>query len=153
MIECGLGAGGGVRNIRVFIAGVMQASNTDKALVSQIYRNDIAGQLLRRWPDLEVIDPLQLHPASVGYDDAVARETLFAMAGLAAESDLVIAYLPVASMGTALEMYFADRAGVPVLTISPMRENWVVRVLSTRVFPDNGAFLEWLDEVEVLPCR
>jgi hypothetical protein len=45
-------------------------------------------------------------------------------------------------MGTALEMYVAQERGVPVVTISPLAENWVVRALSRRVFPDMASFLE-----------
>jgi hypothetical protein len=129
---------------RVFIGGVMQASNTGKGLIDQSYRAEIAAALQERWPQMEIIDPLLLHPNSPEYDDATARETLFAMAELAACSDLVIVYLPVASMGTALEMYMAHQAGVPVLAISPMLTNWVVRAISTRLFPDLEAFRQAL---------
>ena len=65
--------------MRIFIGGVMQASNHGKELVDQGYRNRIADALIARWPELEVIDPLRLHPDSVGYDDAAAKETLFAL--------------------------------------------------------------------------
>ena len=59
----------------------------------------------------------------------------------AAASDLLIAYVPTANMGTALEMYVAHERGVPVVTISPLAENWVVRALSRRVYPDLGSFM------------
>ena len=129
---------------RVFIGGVMQASNTGKELLDQSYRQEIAAALRARWPETAIIDPLLLHPNSPAYDDVAARETLFAMAELAARSDLVIVYLPVASMGTALEMYMAYQAGVPVLAISPLQTNWVVRALATRLFPDMEAFRQAL---------
>jgi hypothetical protein len=58
----------------------------------------------------------------------------------AAESDLVIAYVPTASMGTALEMYSAYLAGVPVVAISPLATNWVINALARRVYPDLGSF-------------
>jgi hypothetical protein len=136
--------------MRVFIAGVMQASNTGKDLLDQGYRSTIAAAIHSRWPDVEIVDPLLLHPNSPEYDDAGARRTLFAMAELAAQSDLVITYLPVASMGTALEMYRAEQAGVPVITISPMVTNWVVRVLSNRIYPDLDAFFAALAGAEEL---
>ena len=58
-----------------------------------------------------------------------------------AASDLLIAYVPTASMGAALEMYVAHARGVPVVTISPLAENWVVRALSRRVYGDLDGFL------------
>jgi hypothetical protein len=134
--------------MRIFIGGVMQASNHGKGIVDQGYRQQIAGAIQARWPEIEVIDPFSLHPNSVEYDDASARETLFAMVNLAATSDLVIAYVPTASMGTALEMYAAYQRGVPVLTISPLATNWVVIVLSRRVFPDLPGFLAALAVAE-----
>jgi len=138
--------------MRIFIGGVMQASITGKGIVSQDYRRQIAGALRARWPEIEVIDPLRLHPNSVEYDDALARETLLTSLDLAGASDLLIAYVPVASMGTALEMYVAYQRGVPVLTISPMAENWVVRALSRRVYPDMDSFLAAVEAAET-PAR
>ncbi|MGC8782217.1 MAG: hypothetical protein ACP5UQ_15255 [Anaerolineae bacterium] len=134
--------------MRIFIGGVMQASNPGKGIVDQSYRQQIAAALEARWPAVEVIDPFRLHPNSVEYDDAAARATLFDMLDRAAASDLVIAYVPTASMGTALEMYVAYRAGVPVITISPLATNWVVMALSRRVFPDLPAFFAALATAE-----
>ena len=65
----------------------------------------------------------------------------FAILDHTATSDLLIAYVPTASMGTALEMYVAHERGVPVVTISPLAENWVVRALSWRVYPDLDGFM------------
>jgi len=134
--------------MRIFIGGVMQASNPGKGIVDQGYRRQIAAALKARWPDIEIVDPFSLHPNSVEYDDATARTTLFDMLARAASSDLVIAYVPTASMGTALEMYVAYQRGVPVITISPLATNWVVIALSRRVFPDLASFLAALAAVE-----
>lgn len=130
--------------MRVFLAGVMQASLPGKGIVDQGYRNAIGDALLAKWPDLDVVDPLVLHPNSVEYDDETARETLFALITLATTCDLVIAYVPQASMGTALEMNAAYQAGIPVTAISPMRENWVIRAVSDRVFHDLQSFMAFL---------
>jgi hypothetical protein len=109
---------------------------------------DIRSALLARWPELEVVDPFELHPDSVEYEEVEAKETLFRLLDLACTSDLLIAYAPVASMGTALEMYAAYLQNVPVLTISPMAANWVVQALSRRVFPDLASFSNFVAEAE-----
>ena len=62
----------------------------------------------------------------------------------AAGADVLIAFLPEASMGTAVEMWQAYRAGRVVLSVSEMNINWAVRFLSDRIFPrfeDLEAFL------------
>ena len=134
--------------MRVFIAGVMQASYQRKGIMDQQYRTEIREALLARWPWLEVVDPFELHPDSVTYQDAEAKDTLFRMIELASSSDVVIAYAPVASMGTAVEMYAAYLRDVPILTISPMTDNWVVRTLSRRVFSDIASFVAFIAEIE-----
>jgi hypothetical protein len=135
--------------MRVFIGGVMQGSRYD-GMEDQSYRSQIAAAVRARWPDVQIIDPLLLHPNSVAYDDAAARETLFAMADLAGASDVVIVYLPEASMGTAIEMYMAYQRGISVLAITPMAENWVVRAMARRIFPDLQRFLEFIERCERL---
>ena len=74
---------------------------------------------------------------------------------LAGRADLVVAYLPKASMGTAIEMWQGYRAGAPIVTISPMNANWVIRHLSDVVLKDLASFTSWvadggLEELESL---
>ena len=121
--------------MRFFISGVMQGSRLDKGICDQDYRKIIKAIIKARLPEAEVIDPLELHPDSVDYGPEEGKRVLLEMAEEAARADVLIAYVPEASMGTAIEMWRAYRAGRVVLTISPLAENWVVKFLSTRVFP------------------
>lgn len=130
--------------MRIFIAGIMQGSREDKDICEQSYRRTITETILARYPAVEIVDPFALHPDSVGYDPNDSRRTFFDMNALAAGVDLLIAYAPEASMGTAIEMWQAYQAGAPVLTISPMAENWVVKFLSARVFPTMADFTDFV---------
>lgn len=130
--------------MQVFIAGVMQGSRRDPYIGTQDYRSIIAQVLREHHPGVEIVDPNELHPNGVDYDDTKAKATLLAMADLAGQVDLVVAYAPEASMGTALEMWQAYQGGVPLITISPMAANWVVKHLSTLVLPDLDAFRAWV---------
>ena len=56
------------------------------------------------------------------------------------EIDLLIAYVPEASMGTAVEMWEAWKNGAVIISISGMTRNWVVRYLSHRIYPDLESF-------------
>ena len=80
----------------------------------------------------------------IAYGMAGLRRTLADGIARAAACDLLVAYLPSASMGTALEMYAAARAGAVVLTITPLAANWVVRAYSDRIFADVRAFEHFL---------
>jgi len=131
-------------NVQVFIAGIMQGSRMDRYIDDQDYRRSIAEALRARRANIEIMDPNELHPNGVDYDDELAQATLLEMANLASQVDLVVAYVPQASMGTALEMWKAFEAGVPIVTISPMSANWVIKHLSSIVLPDMDAFRTWV---------
>jgi hypothetical protein len=131
-------------NVQVFIAGIMQGSRMDRYIGDQDYRRIIAEALLEHRADVEIMDPNELHTNGVDYDDDLAKATLLEMANLASQVDLVVAYVPQASMGTALEMWNAFEAGVPLVTISPMTANWVIKHLSSVVLPDMDAFRWWV---------
>lgn len=130
--------------MQVFIAGIMQGSRMDRYIDAQDYRRIISETLQEHRADVEIVDPNELHPNGVDYDDEMARATLLEMANLAAQADLVVAYVPQASMGTALEMWKAFEANVPLVTISPMAANWVIKHLSSVVLPDLDAFRQWV---------
>jgi len=117
-----------------FLAGVIQGSNTGKALHNQDYRETIKSILRRHFPEAKVFDPVEKHPDSVNYDYRTAESVFLGYIKLAADCDCVIAYLPEASMGTAVEMWECHKRGVPVWTISPLKDNWSVKFLSKRIF-------------------
>jgi len=136
--------------LRFFIAGIMQGSHTDISIHDQGYRASIGAAVKARFTEAEIIDPMELHPdGGVKYGPEKARRTLLEMAEEAGQADVLIAYVPEASMGTAVEMWEAHQAGKPILTISPLTENWVVRFLSARVFPSIGAFESFVAEGEL----
>jgi hypothetical protein len=137
--------------MKVFIAGIMQGSRLDREIDDQSYRTRIVNAILAQYPSAEIVDPNELHPEGVDYEDQQARTTLLEMAGLAGQSDLLVAYAPHASMGTAIEMWQAFQAGAAILTISPMAENWVIKHLSDAVFADLEAFRAWLAEGGLQP--
>jgi nucleoside 2-deoxyribosyltransferase len=120
--------------MRVFLAGIMQGSNAHDGVHEQTYRAVLTDLLFAHVPGVTVFDPWTVYPDSPQYADDLVRTVLVANVEEAARCDLVIAYLPQASMGTALEMWEAWRAGVPVVAISPLAANWVVRVCASQRF-------------------
>jgi hypothetical protein len=132
--------------VRVFIAGIMQGSRLDRYIDDQDYRRSIAEAIGQYSNEVEIVDPNELHPNGVDYDDGLARQVLLEMAGLAGQCDLLVAYAPKASMGTAIEMWQAFQAGVPIVSISPMGANWVIRHLSDVLLSDLNAFRSWAAE-------
>ena len=52
----------------------------------------------------------------------------------------MLAFVPEASMGTAIEMWEAHQHGRAVITISPMKHNWAVKFLSHELYADLDEF-------------
>ena len=124
----------------VFLSGVMQGSQTDSSLHAQDYRQQLRDIITAAHPEAEVVCPAQLNPDSVAYDNEAARRAFMGELDLAAKTDVLVAFAPVATMGTAVEMYRAHAASRLVFTISPMVTNWAIRFLSARVFEDLAEF-------------
>lgn len=120
--------------MKVFIAGVIQGSRRDAAIEDQVYRRQIADVLRSCSRDVEVIEPHSDCMQRFAMDWSGQRQVFLDYIGVAARVDLLVAYLPEASMGTAIEMWEAFRAGVPILVVTPMRHSWAVRTLATRLF-------------------
>ena len=130
--------------MEVFISGVMQGSREDHLIGDQEYRNKIAETLLKNVPDVNVVDPWKIHPDSVNYDQKQARQALLSFTKMVKEVDVLIAYLPQASMGTAVEMWAAFEADIPIICISSLNHNWVIGTTSDMVLPDLESMLEYI---------
>ncbi|MFQ5420437.1 MAG: hypothetical protein ACE5FD_04440 [Anaerolineae bacterium] len=122
--------------MHVFIAGIMQGDRRDDQIDSQNYRLLITHALKKHFPNTQITDPWALNPNSVNYTAEQARHTFLTMTELAAEVDLLIAYLPKASMGTAMEMWQAYKAGVPIIAVTPLVHHWAVRFTANAIVSD-----------------
>jgi hypothetical protein len=148
---------------RVFVAGTIQGASNGLAVEDQGYRQVIPTIVSSVFPQAECFDPsgpvlhqladqetaaavravIEAGPRVLRTSDLVAegqrlRRTFLDMTEEAARCDLCIAYLPgsTPSMGTAMEMYAARRAGVPVIAVTRMTGNLAVVAVSTVIAPD-----------------
>ena len=126
--------------MKVFLAGIIQGSLVEPAINSQLWREPIKQALAHHLPEAEVYCHYAQHPDSITYDLPEIRSTLRDGIERAATCDLLVAYLPSASMGTAIEMYEAHRGGAAVVAITPLAANWVIRATSHHIAPDTAAF-------------
>ncbi len=131
-------------NILIFLAGIIQGSERDRGVHGQEYRKHIKEVLRQADPRYEIYCPVENHPESIHYDNLKAAEVFHHHVELVNKSDVLVVYLPEASMGSSIEMWEASRAGVPVVCVSPMKENWVVRILSDVICTDLADFSEWI---------
>lgn len=129
--------------MKVFLSGIISGSLTGKEIHDQSYRRELRRILQTYLPQADIICPWDMHPDAVKYGPAEACQAFLAEVSTAANADLVVAYVPQASMGTAIEMWEAHRRGVPILVISPLKHNWVILLLATRVFPTIDDFADF----------
>lgn len=126
--------------MRFFLAGIMQGSHLGAILHNQDYRARLKALLAEHFPQAEIYDPLADHANSLDYDDEHARTVFFHHNQLCTSVDVVVAFVPEASMGTAIEMWEAHRHGRAVVAISPLKHNWAVKFLSHEVYEDLEQF-------------
>ena len=104
----------------------------------QDYRTRIKRLVKAHFPQADLYDPRADHAKSLGYDEATGREVFFRHNLMCREIDVLLAFVPEASMGTAIEMWEAYQHGAAVITISPLKHNWAVKFLSHAVYADLG---------------
>lgn len=121
--------------MQIFIAGIMQGSHREAVLHEQDYRTRLKNLLKQYLPDARIYDPLSDNEQSLDYDDQKGREVFLRHNRMCRTVDLVVAYVPEASMGTAIEMWEAHEHGQgAVVTISPLHHNWAIRFCSDLVY-------------------
>lgn len=144
-----------LRPFKLFLAGIMQGSHREAVLHAQGYRDLLKRQLARHLPEAQVYDPLADHGQSLDYDERQGQTVFFTHNRMCREVDVVLAFVPEASMGTAIEMWEAHQAGRTVVAVSPLAHNWAVRFLSHRRYDTlesfdealvSGALRRWLQE-------
>ena len=132
--------------MRFFIAGIMQGSHVEAVLHGQDYREQLTTLLGRFYPDSDIYDPRFEHRESLDYNDQKGRDVFMMHNRMCGEVDVVVAFLPEASMGTAIEMWEAYCHGRTVVVISPLKHNWVVRYCSHMVLADVEALERALED-------
>lgn len=119
--------------LKVFLAGIIQGSIAEERIHEQDYRSRLKQLLSDALPDAEVFCPIENHPNSLGYSFSKGRDVFMFLMDKAAEADLLLAFVPEASMGTAIEMWEAFNRGKLVVAISPLKKNWTVKFLSHKL--------------------
>ena len=136
--------------MRFFLAGIMQGSHLRAVLHKQDYRTRLKSLLAANFPGCEIYDPLADHAQSLDYNDDIARGVFYHHNRMCREVDVVIAFVPEASMGTAIEMWEAHEHGRGVvLTISPLVHNWAIKYCSHAVYRDLEEFERAVQSGEV----
>ena len=167
------------RSTSYFLSGVMGGSGSGTSSLvgipveSQDYRAQMRAAILAVDARATIVDPAvvvhdrapELHPPGTSpeafwSEDAAVCNMFGECVALAAQCDVVVSYLPSASMGSAVELHAARESGKLVLVVAPgrMASNWVVRSYAHHVFADVPALQAWLanqrcDGQEIEPAR
>ena len=126
--------------MKIFLAGIMQGSHLGAVMHYQGYREHLRELLQQHLPGADVYDPLADHQSSLEYTADRGREVFLDHNRLCSQIDVLIAFGPEASMGTAIEMWEAWQAGRVVIAISPLSLNWTIKYCSHLLYPDIESF-------------
>ena len=135
--------------MKVFLAGIMQGSYVSSCVHNQSYRESLHNIVHRHWPKAEVYDPFANHTDSVGYSSSRARDVFCGHIDMCRQFDVLIAYVPEASMGTAIEMWEAHKHARFIITITPLLQNWVVQITSNVIYKSIPLFIEALQSGDI----
>ncbi|MDO4570353.1 MAG: hypothetical protein Q4D38_08220 [Planctomycetia bacterium] len=128
--------------MRIFLAGIIQGSCRNLDVHSQDYRATLRAALEESIPSAHVYDPTENHKNSVLYSDEVGSKVFFTHNFMCREVDIIIAFVPEASMGTAIEMWEGYQNGAFVVCITPLTTNWTTRFLTHKMYADMDSLIE-----------
>ncbi len=129
-----------------FVAGIIQGSHQKEKIHCQDYRIFIKDILKKYYPDSQIQCSIELYPDSLTYSEEKQRSAFFDLMRKTAAADILLVYLPEASMGSAIEMWESHREGHTIIAISPLDLNWVVRFLATEIVPDLDSFADFVKQ-------
>lgn len=133
----------------IFLAGIMQGSHQAALVHPQDYRGKIRELLARYFPRATIYDPLENHGNSLEYDDEQGRSVFLRHNRMCRDVDVLLAFVPEASMGTAIEMWEAHQHGKIVIVVSPLIHNWTVKYVSHLLYEDLAALHGALERGEL----
>lgn len=134
--------------MKVYIGGTMRGSVSGDSFVDQNYREEIAEILETHNKDILVFDPLEDCDveASNKADFETGKKVFFGEIDEVCDCNLLIVYLPEASMGSAIEMWMADERHIPIISITTMKENWTIKFLSNKIFSSMKEFRQAVEK-------
>lgn len=125
----------------VYLGGVIQGSNIGSGLNEQDYRATLKQFFKLSYPNLPVYCPNDDYNSKLDYfknkSELEKFEYLLSRLKLA---KYYIGYFPVASNGTAIELYVAYNLKIPTIAISPMTKNWAIRAYSKYFYSSINQF-------------
>lgn len=137
--------------MKFFLAGIMQGSHVREELYEQDYRSRLKSSIVEALPEAEVYDPLADHGESLEYDEDTGRRVFYHHNRMCRTVDVVVAFVPEASMGTAIEMWEAHEHGrAVVIAISPLKHNWAIKFSSHLMYSSLEEFEAALGSGELL---
>jgi hypothetical protein len=121
----------------------MKGGIINEGLSDQSYRHKLHSLIKNIYPNAEIIGHNELYPEGV---ERFEQEAFFELIKQASECDVIIAFLPMASMGTAIEIWEAYKKQKIILTVSPLNRNWSVKFLSSHIFSNMQSLESFLQK-------
>ena len=125
--------------IKIYISGILRGSRENE-FYPQCYRKRIVDIIQKSWESAVVHCPNIKGAVS---DTETLKDTakeFEQQLSMLKKSNIVVAYIPEASMGCAIEVYNASMRGKYVVTITPMKSNRMIRMFSHEIYDSVDSF-------------
>ncbi|MCD4656478.1 MAG: hypothetical protein K8S87_02925 [Planctomycetes bacterium] len=125
--------------IKIFVSGIVHGSR-ENDVYPQCYRKRIVDVIEKSWQSAIVICPTIVNSKSLTESVTETAKAFEQQLSLLKKSNIVVAYIPEASMGTAIEIYNASMRGKYVVTITPLISNRMIRMFSHDIYDSVDSF-------------
>lgn len=109
-----------------YISGMMQGSQNGLRIHDQRYRIEIKTAIKTFFPESKIVCPFEIFSSRKNIFSKNIEKEFTKMVELAGQADVVISFIPEASMGSAVEIWTAHNKGRIVIAISKMKNNWLL---------------------------
>jgi hypothetical protein len=128
-------------DVNIYVTGILQGSK-DKAFFPQDYRKKLVEAIKKSWQTTTVYSPTINTDVENPESLKEAVKQFEQQLAILKKANIVVAYIPEAGMGCAIEIYNAAMRGKYVVTITPLKQNRVIRMFSHDIYDSIESFTE-----------
>ncbi len=125
--------------IKIFVSGIVHGSRENE-VYPQCYRKRIVDVIEKSWQNAIISCPSIVHSKSSTETLTETVKAFEQQLSLLKKSDIVVAYIPEASMGAAIEIYNASLRGKYVVTITPLQTSRIIKIFSHDIYDSVDSF-------------
>ena len=125
--------------VKIFVSGIVHGSR-ENDVYPQCYRKRLVDVIEKSWETAIVSCPSIANSKTSTESLTDTMKAFELQLSSLKKSDIVVAYIPEASMGAAIEIYNASLRGKYVVTITPLQSSRIIKIFSHDIYDSVDSF-------------